>query len=72
MGAIGLSPKYKKRFLENTELYAPKKQAKIESPKFTPNPGGQEQIFNDLTLDRIYNGEYRWYWILWRYINSTK
>lgn len=64
-------PKVKAKILVNTELFGNKQEKKATYPLFKPNPGGQEQIFKYLSLDRIYSGQYRWYWMLGG-INSGK
>lgn len=64
-------PKFKARISEYTDLYGIVEKIKKEYPTFQPNPGGQEQIFNHLCLDKCYRGQYRWYWMLGG-INSGK
>ena len=66
-----MHPKYRMKIADNTELYGNKEEIKTNYPIFTPNPGGQQEIFKHLALDRVYEGAYRWYWMLGG-INSGK
>ena len=57
---MNLSPKRITKYRKNAKLYRLPDDKK-DYPIFTPNPGGQENLFtNYLTLESTYNYFYRW------------
>ncbi len=67
-----ITPKYKGKIKDWGKLHSFTQTVDAASyPVFEPNPGGQREIFDRLSLSSIYGGAYRWYWILGG-INSGK
>lgn len=67
---VALTPKYQKKVVKarkkkKTSAISKRSASGVaeeDRPIFTPNPGGQAALFEDIPLDSPYQGNYRWFY----------